>query len=248
MLPHRGEGAMKVLLVGGSHIAALQNAAKAGAGLPGVDAVFRALGGREFYAIDADEKAIRVRPQALLRSDTHRPNWGAIDETVSYDTFDHFVVVSSARTLPLLQTFAMRKGHRYSTAYFHASVNAFVRADHGLRLATRIAQHSGRGVSMTVSPLPAKPFDTPVDWEKPWRRMINRLHKVAKKRGVTFVPQPEETLECFAWTKPEYAVGSIRLSGREHPLEEHVHMNAAFGAIALPHILRAATERKADAA
>lgn len=239
---------MRVLVVGSSHMVALRQAAEAGSGLSGVETTFRGLGGREFLAIDADQRGIFVRPETLVLPDRQKASWGPLDEVVPYEEFDGFVVSGVTRTALVLRSFVMQDMHGHSEAYLKAALEAFVARDHSVSLAASIARHGGRPVALATMPLPAEPRPNEPDRERAWRRTVAWLGRAAAIRGVTFVPQPEATLERFAWTLPRFAVGSVRLSGRAHPVEERLHMNAHFGAIALPPLLQAVAGALAEAA
>ncbi|NKX44200.1 hypothetical protein [Roseicyclus persicicus] len=67
---------------------------------------------------------------------------------------------------------------------------------------------------------------------------IGRVHTLYRaalthalaRRGITFVPQPEETVAAPFLTKPAYAVGAMDFRAEGRILDDHRHMNAAFGA------------------
>ena len=49
-------------------------------------------------------------------------------------------------------------------------------------------------------------------------------------RGITFVPQPDETMAAPFLTRPDYAMGAMDFRTEGKVLNDHRHMNAAFGA------------------
>jgi hypothetical protein len=56
------------------------------------------------------------------------------------------------------------------------------------------------------------------------------LTRALKARGITFVPQPAETVAGPFMTKPDYAMGAMDFRTEGKVLDDHRHMNAAFGA------------------
>jgi len=247
-MPDPGERCLKLLVVGSSHMTALQLASDAGVVPPHVELSFRGLAGKECFAIAADGDGIAIRQEALVLPASRRKGWGRVDAVVPYERFDGFVVVGATRTIDILRSFAKRRGKGYSAAYFRAALDGFAESDHAVSLAAGIARHSGCRVALTLAPLPARPRTDAGNWERPWREMVDWLSATAAARQIAFVPQPEETLERYAWTRPEFAVGSLRLSGREHAVDERAHMNSAYGAIALPRILDPVLGGRAEAA
>ena len=203
----------RIGVIGASHMAALQRAASDGHRPEGVDLTFRGLGGREFFAIRAGEDGLFVDTQRLVLNDTmRRRTWGRLDAIVRYDQFDAFIVVGVMRTRFLVGSVARNGLHTYSPSYIRAGFEAAAERDHGFHLAGEIARR-GWPVAVTASPLPAEPRALKSDWEGPYRTVMQLLSDAADKRGVAFVPQPEETLERFAWTQPRYAMAPSGLTG-----------------------------------
>jgi hypothetical protein len=58
----------------------------------------------------------------------------------------------------------------------------------------------------------------------------NALRAALAARGITFVPQPKETLAAPFFTKTAYATGAMDFRADGRVLDDHRHMNAAFGA------------------
>lgn len=56
------------------------------------------------------------------------------------------------------------------------------------------------------------------------------LARALAARGMTFVPQPAETMAGPFLTKPAYAMGAMDFRTEGKVLNDHRHMNAAFGA------------------
>jgi hypothetical protein len=56
------------------------------------------------------------------------------------------------------------------------------------------------------------------------------LGRALADRGITFIPQPEETVAAPFLTRPDYALGARDFRAVGRILDDHRHMNAAFGA------------------
>ena len=54
-------------------------------------------------------------------------------------------------------------------------------------------------------------------------------HALAE-RGIVFVPQPDDTIAAPFLTQPEFAMGALDFRAEGRVLDDHRHMNAAFGA------------------
>jgi len=59
---------------------------------------------------------------------------------------------------------------------------------------------------------------------------IGALTAALAARGIAFVPQPDETLAAPFLTRPEFARGAMDFRQQGRVLDDHRHMNAAFGA------------------
>ncbi len=56
------------------------------------------------------------------------------------------------------------------------------------------------------------------------------LTRTLAEHGITFVPQPAETMAGPFLTKPAHAKGALDFRAEDRVLDDHRHMNAAFGA------------------
>lgn len=68
------------------------------------------------------------------------------------------------------------------------------------------------------------------------------LTRIARQEGVEVFRQPAETLEQPLHSHPDFSRGSVRLANglaSEHPRTDMMHMNAAYGVVALEPVLTA---------
>lgn len=56
------------------------------------------------------------------------------------------------------------------------------------------------------------------------------LEQALAERGITYVPQPEDTIAAPFLTRPEFGTGAMDFRAADRVLDDHRHMNAAFGA------------------
>lgn len=56
------------------------------------------------------------------------------------------------------------------------------------------------------------------------------LEQALAARGMTYVPQPQDTIAAPFLTRPEFGAGAMDFRAAGRVLDDHRHMNAAFGA------------------
>ncbi len=86
-------------------------------------------------------------------------------------------------------------------------------------------------VLISAAPLRAQQEDAPAAGPG-FERFTAAQTAALAELGLTFVPQPAETVTAALTTRREYSVGSVKLGGHEeHRAEDVTHMNSAYGAL-----------------
>jgi hypothetical protein len=156
---------------------------------------------------------------------------------LSGDAFDAFVVVGMGIDLRPLPKNA------YSRAVLEAAYRGLVTTSLAWILIERLRQITQGPIYCVAAPLKAlsadnfqKLYPTPCI---AYAEMANDHATVLQERGVDFFLQPEETRDADWRTQDRFARGSTRLiQGTAHPKEDVTHMNADYGAVIMPALLR----------
>lgn len=233
---------LRVCYVGASHMVAHKLGADEVGAPRGVRLAFHGLAGQEFFAIEARDDHLGLNTDRLVAPQAKKPLWPSLDAVVPYHAHDVFVVVGTIKTWQLVEATRMLSADEppYSQRYLIAGMEGMVKTDHGLRLAARISEASGKPTFFVAPPLPAEPLAVGAsEPRRAYESVLALLKDACASRGVTFVPQPEETLLDWGATREEFARGSIAYTGERHRADERKHMNARFGAIALAAVIDA---------
>jgi hypothetical protein len=128
------------------------------------------------------------------------------------------------------------------------------RIQHNLlfKLASLVCQVSEKPLFMAPSPFPSRSCvdDPSGQWDllaANYSMLIQRGYYDAMRRAFqsldsVFLPQPDETVIDFLFSKTQFSQGSIRLTeglSSTHPDNDYLHMNKAYGAIFLSRALAA---------
>ncbi len=240
-----------IAVVGTSNIGAVKYAeAEIAAAYPDLSVTFYGLPGGKFTDAGVDD-AGRFQPapgDGATRKLAERVNGTAALDLTRFDA-----VLAIGDTLGMPQTLFMaaqydvadwptrRDRPLISTPAFLAAMEEAigVRADHLARQFRGIAPvFAALAPYPTVAvtrrgPLRQEPYASVADHpELPRIHALYRdaLTRALAARGLRFVPQPAETMAGPFLTKPDYAMGAMDFRTEGKVLNDHRHMNAAFGA------------------
>lgn len=240
-----------VAVVGTSNIGALKYAADQIAGNhPDLQASFYGLPGGKFAQAQMDDKGQFQPPanDASGRKMAQKINGRAAIDLMGFDA-----VLVIADTLGMVQTLFLaaqydvvdwptrRERPLISAPCFLAAMEEAITARADL-LAQQF--HAIRPLYAALAPYPSvavtrrgphrqDPYALVVDHpELPRIHALFRsaLTHVLARRGIVFVPQPDETMAAPFLTRPEFAMGALDFRAADRVLNDHRHMNAAFGA------------------
>ncbi len=234
----------RICVIGSSHMVAYKLAADEMGARDGLYVHFQGMAGREFAAIEARPKGVRVDPEKLLTDNRNaRPMWNPLTDVIRYEEFDAFVVVGTLRTNYILSAlYAHATSRAYTRGYIESGVEMMIERDHGVTLGRAIRKASGKPVVALAAPLPAIPVtvEDQAAMDAAYTDAIALIESAFKERGLATLAQPVETVVDSSSTSERFARASQTLAGVAHEEEERVHMNLDFGMIALPAILEAA--------
>ena len=240
----------RIAVVGTSNIGALKYAADAIASAhPDLQVSFYGLPGGKFAQAGVDDQG-RFQPapsDAAARKIAHKING---QEAIDLTGCDAVLVI--ADTLGMTQTLFLAAQHDVvdwptrrdlplmSGAAFAAAMAEAIaaRADllarqfQGIRpLYAALAPYPSVAVTRR-GPHRQEPYALIAD--HPELPRIHGLFRAALThalalRGMTFVPQPDDTMAAPFLTRPEFAKGALDFRAEGHVLDDHRHMNSAFG-------------------
>ncbi len=234
----------RICIIGSSHMVCYKLAADRMGPTDGLFVHFQGLAGREFMAVEARPKGVRVDPEKLLSDARNaRPMWNPLSDVIRYEEFDAFVVVGTLRTNYILSAlYAHATSRAYTRGYIESGVEMMIDRDHGVTLGRAIRKASGKPVVALAAPLPAIPVivEDQAAMDAAYKDTIALVANGFKERGLVTLAQPDKTVVDSSSTAERFARASQTLAGVAHVEEERVHMNLDFGMIALPAILEAA--------
>jgi hypothetical protein len=229
------EAAVRVGVVGNSHIAARKAAIKSGrTNLSGLEVVFWGLNrGRFSGTILQDGRLVSRFPEiTLLISE------GAY-ETFPVSEFD--AIIFEGTRLPIsnwVSDLAANGGNvnSYSRAFYRSAALDILELCPVFKVARDTALLRG-GSGVYLSPAPAraegrtptmKSFDPST-----YVYLESIAGKLLAESGIQFLPQPSRTLTLSGYTKQKFSDGAVRLVDQEQILgnEELFHMNSHYGAV-----------------
>jgi len=258
----------RVLILGNSHIAAVK-AAHAGAPdrWPGLAVTFAGGHGDALAALVVQGGRLVARSEAAaenLRLLNDRDDWGL----AGYDVFvvvgcqvgiyRALMPYRAGRFLGLPSAAQPGPAVPVSRAMFGLAVQEQVVRSLGGALALRIRagiEADGLAAQVMLAEQPRPSFDCRRSRKKfagllRARRLgdgavlteVFEQEARAALPGITLLAQPEATRHVGLFTRPRYSKGSVRLTANrhiEHPEDDFIHANAAYGALVLDQIAAA---------
>lgn len=241
----------RIAVVGTSNIGALKYAADAiAADHPGLAVTYWGLPGGKFAACATDDMGVFEPPPGDVETRKLAQRINGAD-SIDLTGFDATLVIADTMGLPPVLFVAgnydvidwppRRDKPLLSEPGFRAAMDEAIAAR-----ADDLAQQF-RGVAnlflarapypTTVvtqrGPLRLEPFASVAS--HPEAERIDRLYTEALSqaltaRGITFVPQPADTIAAPFLTRPEFGDNAMDFRAADRVLDDHRHMNAAFGA------------------
>ena len=223
-----------ICIIGASHVAAVKLAydrlVDLGTQVPSVH--FLARGGEGFRAIKAMPDGIMLRG----------PSGGArrTEPVIGYGSCKAFVVYGTARLDgALVAANGLEVPGAYPRTYCEGVLAALLAVNSSMTLARTIAKRSGKPTYLLAAPLYARAPDLAEASDKAWPRLVATAQATCAAAGVTFLPQPSETIEGGTHTHPAFARGLEEMGSLTRMENDVKHMNVDYGGLVLDAIFAA---------
>jgi hypothetical protein len=230
--------AMKIAIVGNSHLAAFKLAVRLGLFTPKrVDITFWGLPGPEFHSITFSEGLLQTpHKNFVLRISD------GMYESLPVREFDailfHGVGLNVSTYL-----FSLRKQSEhlrgYSGAFLEEGLRSTIEQVPSWNLVCSLrAGFEGR-LLMSAMPLSSEDggkFEGISVADDEFAHLNDHIGAILAKIGVEYVPQPLETIRDSKYTRREFCIDSVRLAPQlcqKHPDDDYIHMNEQYGSLAL---------------
>jgi len=227
--------AVKIAIVGNSHLAALKVAVRKNLfAAEWLDVSFWGIPGPEFRSIIYDNGRLQTphKAFALKISDGRY-------ESLPVHDFDaiifHGMVVNPSDYL-----FSLRKttDHLlcYSSAFLREGLQACIEQAPAWDLVRSLRTDYDRRVLMSSMPLMSEDsgqFKGLSITADELNLLSSHIRAILCDMGVEYVPQPSVTVRDHKYTRGEFCVQSVRLAANltcEHPDDDYLHMNGLYGA------------------
>lgn len=218
--------ALKVCVIGDSHMTALKRALNEGLfANPKMDIIFWGIGGREFCDIQFENGLLTHPKKALMLQRT-----GGRYEDLPVREFDVLLFVGEARVGQQVARWRQTAARKNKTFFDFHEPDALLNSPIGSLIKAVAPEYRGK---MFFAPAPlrsdrimtAKPELVARTMKRPittaeWQHVNQSFGLALRKLNVTYVPQPPDTITGRNTTKSEYSTG-----------RDNMHMNGKYGTL-----------------
>lgn len=226
---------MKVCILSNSHGASLKSGLdQSRDALHGVDFTLFAIPNKGFSKLTLNRETKSLETDVTRLKDLIKMTSGGY-ESVPLSEFDVIWIYGQFFTVPRLD-------RRMSSAVKNAAIDAIMSGSLAHKLARRIRTVVDTPILISPEPLRSdagnltcSKYDMPLE-PMAYGEIASLIAKRKKPKNISYLWQPSETIHETLATKPQFSVGSEKMSilrSGSHSKSDTRHMNGDFGAIVL---------------